>query len=358
MQKINTILLIISLNIAFLPLAARAAEVRNITFPIAPEHDYSFSDDYGDPRSGGRSHAGIDIIVEHMTPLVAAVDGRITFLTETPEPWGMALYIEDADGYSYRYLHINNDTPGTDDNKAIRAYAFPNDIHRGTEVTTGQVVAFAGDSGNAENVHHHLHFEIWTPREGSRYDWDSNRVSINPYASLMASIGKPVVQDTTSPTPSDPNTPSVYQFTRDLKLGSTGEDVRQLQKFLNQNGYKISNTGAGSPGNETTYFGSATQSALIKFQSANNISPASGYFGPITRSFINNSPSSDSVVKSGWLVKDPTSPKVYYVNDSLELQWIVSEQAALSHFGPTWIAQIRDITGLENAGLNYGSNLQ
>jgi peptidoglycan hydrolase-like protein with peptidoglycan-binding domain len=59
-----------------------------------------------------------------------------------------------------------------------------------------------------------------------------------------------------------------------------------LQVFLNARGYAISKTGPGSPGNETTYFGSLTRSALAKFQKANGIAPAVGFFGPITRAKI------------------------------------------------------------------------
>jgi peptidoglycan hydrolase-like protein with peptidoglycan-binding domain len=43
-------------------------------------------------------------------------------------------------------------------------------------------------------------------------------------------------------------------FTRDLEIGSTGEDVRCLQKYLNANGFKIADSGVGSPGNETSPF--------------------------------------------------------------------------------------------------------
>jgi hypothetical protein len=75
-------------------------------------------------------------------------------------------------------------------------------------------------------------------------------------------------------------------YNRDLDLGSVGTDVQQLQRFLNNNGYTIANSGAGSPGNESTYFGPATRSALIRFQQANNITPASGYFGPVTRGLV------------------------------------------------------------------------
>ncbi len=72
-------------------------------------------------------------------------------------------------------------------------------------------------------------------------------------------------------------------FTRDLTVGSTGNDVKCLQQYLNGAGYQVSASGAGSPGSETTTFGPATKAALTKWQSASGVSPASGYFGPISR---------------------------------------------------------------------------
>jgi peptidoglycan hydrolase-like protein with peptidoglycan-binding domain len=77
-----------------------------------------------------------------------------------------------------------------------------------------------------------------------------------------------------------------YHFTRDLQLGSVGQDVKALQIYLNSHGFVISLTGAGSPGHETTIFGGKTKAALIKFQKANGITPAVGYFGPITRGAV------------------------------------------------------------------------
>lgn len=75
-------------------------------------------------------------------------------------------------------------------------------------------------------------------------------------------------------------------LTRDLFLGSGGEEVRQLQRFLNTNGFALTEVGPGSFGNETNYFGPLTSSALAKFQAANGILPAHGYLGPITRALI------------------------------------------------------------------------
>lgn len=77
-------------------------------------------------------------------------------------------------------------------------------------------------------------------------------------------------------------------FSRNLRYGSVGEDVKRLQEFLNGNGFALpgTNTGAGSPGRETTYFGMLTKNAVIEFQKVHGITP-SGIFGPKTRAKIN-----------------------------------------------------------------------
>jgi hypothetical protein len=63
---------------------------------------------------------------------------------------------------------------------------------------------------------------------------------------------------------------------RDLEFGNEGSDVVKLQNLLIQQGYSI-------PAGATGGFYTQTQTALIQYQSDNNITPASGYFGPITR---------------------------------------------------------------------------
>lgn len=75
----------------------------------------------------------------------------------------------------------------------------------------------------------------------------------------------------------------------------TGTDVKQLQIFLNTHNFTVSNTGPGSRGQETTYFGPATYRALVKFQEyyAKDIlipvglSRGTGYFGVSTMKKVN-----------------------------------------------------------------------
>jgi len=58
------------------------------------------------------------------------------------------------------------------------------------------------------------------------------------------------------------------RFSRTLRLGITGPEVLELQRFLNLQGFVVASEGNGSPGNESDYFGTKTQRALIRFQEA------------------------------------------------------------------------------------------
>ena len=60
-----------------------------------------------------------------------------------------------------------------------------------------------------------------------------------------------------------PSAACPYTWTRSLTLGSTGQDVEKLQVFLNgAEATKLADTGAGSPGNETSYFGRITANGV------------------------------------------------------------------------------------------------
>ncbi len=96
--------------------------------------------------------------------------------------------------------------------------------------------------------------------------------------------------------PSVASTSGVTKFSRTLKIGSTGADVKALQKFLNANGFTVATTGAGSIGNETTVFGKKTAVAVKKFQEKyadKVLKPAgfkkgTGIFGPISIQTVHN----------------------------------------------------------------------
>ncbi|HRH30774.1 MAG TPA: alkaline phosphatase D family protein [Candidatus Paceibacterota bacterium] len=83
------------------------------------------------------------------------------------------------------------------------------------------------------------------------------------------------------------NTPSEFVFSINMKVGTVNEEVRNLQKFLNQNGFIVATSGPGSVGNETNVFGSKTLDAVKKFQQANALTPVDGLVGPKTREILN-----------------------------------------------------------------------
>lgn len=150
-----------------------AAEIRSIVFPVLGM--VSYRDDFGNARTG-HTHEGNDIMAPKMRPLVAAVDGIVSWV-QYPEPdWGYAISLRDSDGYQYWYLHVNNDNPGTDDGQGGGLNAYAVDIINGATVAKGQLIGWVGDSGNAESTGSHLHFEIHNP-DGTPF---------SPFASLQA----------------------------------------------------------------------------------------------------------------------------------------------------------------------------
>lgn len=71
-------------------------------------------------------------------------------------------------------------------------------------------------------------------------------------------------------------------FTSDLTVGSTGSQVSALQQWLVSKGYLVMPAGVAMG-----TFGPLTKTALAKYQAEAGISPAAGYFGPITRAKLN-----------------------------------------------------------------------
>jgi hypothetical protein len=115
----------------------------------------------------------------------------------------------------------------------------------------------------------------------SRSDTSSDsRTSSNDIVETITSL---ITQNNTSSTQTNTNTTSTNTTTsaRNLQFGMTGDDVQSLQALLIGLQYQI-------PAGPTGYFGAQTQSALSKYQSASGISPAIGFFGPVTRAQMKN----------------------------------------------------------------------
>lgn len=136
------------------------AHPNEMIFPVIGNS--SFSNDFTAPRSNGQ-HNATDIIAAKGQKIISAVDGNITFVP-VPEPsYGYMVRVVDRDGYQYDYIHINNDTPGTDDGRGGPMNAYAPDMKQGYPIKKGQLIGYIGDSGNAETTVSHLHFEVTSP---------------------------------------------------------------------------------------------------------------------------------------------------------------------------------------------------
>ena len=168
-----------------------------MTFPVAGP--VRFSDNWLACRSGcSRMHMGQDLMGAKMTPLVAAFDGVVTSVRReaTPNSGGNYLVLVGdrgpSAGWSAIYIHVNNDTPGTDDGRGTGKWDFPAGIAPGVRVLAGQLVGWLGDSGNAEGTGPHLHVEL---RKGDGW----RGVVHNAYPSLVSA------RRLTTPLPSGPH---------------------------------------------------------------------------------------------------------------------------------------------------------
>lgn len=149
--------------------------VRPIVFPtLGP---VTYYDDWGACRDAcSRFHVGNDIIGVRLQPILAARDGWITKTIDLHRTAGNGLNLTDDEGWQYRYYHLNNDGPLSDDGSNPAEWRLAPGIEVGTRVRAGQLIAYMGDSGNSEYSVPHLHFEIAQP-DGTR---------INPFPSLRA----------------------------------------------------------------------------------------------------------------------------------------------------------------------------
>ena len=167
--------------------------------------------------------------------------------------------------------------------------------NRSSAITLTNVVVRSGDNdGGVRNIYEDMFVPIRSASESSSED-DTRDMKM--FMSIADVFNDPPGGNTGS-TGDASDTGGIAEvlslietvdtFTRDLSVGSVGSEVRALQEFLNQRGFIVSSDGPGSPGQESEYFGEKTRQALIRYQQVNGITPASGYFGPITRAYVQN----------------------------------------------------------------------
>jgi peptidase M23-like protein len=147
--------------------AAATTGLPTLVFPVVGP--VSYVDDFGDPRGGG-VHEGNDLMAPKRSPAVAVEAGTVKFWT-TSKAAGCMLYLYGDSGTTYLYIHLNNDVTLANDNrgKCVPGTAYAPRLTNGARVAAGQPVGLVGDSGDANGIASHLHFEVH-PKDGKAVD--------------------------------------------------------------------------------------------------------------------------------------------------------------------------------------------
>ena len=159
--------LVLALALLTLAGGASAAVPQKLVFPVLGAVTYG--DDFGQPRPGG-THQGIDIMATKRSLALAVDAGKVEFWKSSASA-GCMLYLHGASGTDYSYIHLNNDLSAKNDNrgKCVAGTAYAKGLKNGAKVLAGQPVGFVGDSGDANGLHAHLHFELH-PGRGAAVD--------------------------------------------------------------------------------------------------------------------------------------------------------------------------------------------
>ena len=138
--------------------ASTSAKVPTLVFPVLGEATYI--DDFGDARGQG-AHEGNDIMAPRRALALAAEAGTVKFHI-TSSRAGCMLYLEGESGTEYLYIHLNNDLTSENDNQGqcVPGVAFMKGLKSGAKVLAGEPIGYVGDSGDADGIHPHLHFEV------------------------------------------------------------------------------------------------------------------------------------------------------------------------------------------------------
>ena len=184
-----------------------------LVFPV--DGTYYFYDTFDSSRccDPGEIHHAQDIMSPKMTPVVAAASGTIKYVNWSrdpdpgpPDPSCCTLAIDHDDGWESWYIHLNNDTPGTDDGQG---WGIAPGIAPGVHVQAGQLIGWVGDSGNAENVSSHLHYELKDPED----------IIVNPFEALVAA-------EANGPIPRCDGLPvTLFAVAGEPLYGTDGDDV-------------------------------------------------------------------------------------------------------------------------------------
>lgn len=122
-----------------------AAPPSELTVPVAGAARASLRSSWGEPRSGGRHHEGIDIFARRGTPVVAAADGEVVRIGRD-RLGGNVVWVAGGGARLYYYAHLDRFEPG---------------LRVGQGVGAGAPLGRVGTTGNARGTPPHLHFGVY-----------------------------------------------------------------------------------------------------------------------------------------------------------------------------------------------------
>lgn len=138
--------------------ATRVVASGLMAFPIKPTPRCEILDNFGDPRSGGRSHEGVDILADLGQEVYAVVGGTLIgqFTVDGPNSSlsGNAWRLQATNRDLFIYAHLSAFAPG---------------LVVGATVQAGQLIGYVGDTGNPGAGNYHLHLE-YHPTGGEAVD--------------------------------------------------------------------------------------------------------------------------------------------------------------------------------------------
>jgi murein DD-endopeptidase MepM/ murein hydrolase activator NlpD len=118
----------------------------SLTMPVQGVARAGLRSSWGEPRSGHRSHQGIDIFARRGTPVVAAAAGEVVRVGTTDRLGGNTVWVAGQGAVLYYYAHLDQHRPG---------------LHVGERVEPGTVLGRVGTTGNARGTPPHLHFGMY-----------------------------------------------------------------------------------------------------------------------------------------------------------------------------------------------------
>jgi murein DD-endopeptidase MepM/ murein hydrolase activator NlpD len=122
--------------------------------PVDGVERRQIADTWGGPRSGGRTHEGVDIFAPRGTPVRSATRGVVLRVGEN-RLGGLHATVLGPGLQVHYYAHFDRF----------------GDFDAGDVVAAGDVLGYVGDTGNAKGTPPHLHYGIYTPGGGAMNPW-------------------------------------------------------------------------------------------------------------------------------------------------------------------------------------------